>query len=91
MNEVTAILNQRASANYSLLNRGAVIAARGSLILRHLRRAGIEEPERQSIVTLPDGSVAIIDLAWPRYFKGVEIDGLDRHGSARALEHDLKR
>jgi very-short-patch-repair endonuclease len=35
--------------------------------------------------------VAVIDFAWPRYRKGVEIDGLDAHGSARALEKDLVR
>ncbi|MGH8926311.1 MAG: hypothetical protein ACRDWA_17040 [Acidimicrobiia bacterium] len=59
--------------------------------LRVMRQAGIEEPERQFIVILSDGTVAILDFAWPRRLKAVEIDGLVAHATARQLEEDLKR
>ena len=60
-------------------------------ILRKMRLAGIEEPERQFIVILPDGSVAVLDFAWPPPLKAVEIDGLAAHATARQLEDDLTR
>jgi very-short-patch-repair endonuclease len=60
-------------------------------ILRRMRLAGIEEPERQFMLILPDGSVAILDFAWPRRVKAVEIDGLETHSTARQLEGDLVR
>lgn len=56
-----------------------------------MRAAGIEEPERQFIVVLADGTIAILDFAWPRRLKAIEIDGLAAHSSARQLEEDLKR
>lgn len=59
--------------------------------LRLMRAAGIEEPERQFIVVLADGTIAILDFAWPRRLKAIEIDGLAAHSSARQLEEDLKR
>ena len=62
-----------------------------TLILRHMRLAGLEEPERQYVLLLPDGTVAIIDFAWPRRFKAVEIDGLATHSTGRQLELDLVR
>ncbi|HKX74971.1 MAG TPA: type IV toxin-antitoxin system AbiEi family antitoxin domain-containing protein [Acidimicrobiia bacterium] len=62
-----------------------------TLILRHMRLAGLEEPERQYVLVLPDGTVAILDFAWPRRVKAVEIDGLAAHSSARQLELDLIR
>lgn len=62
-----------------------------SFLLNKMRRAGLEEPERQFAVILPDGTVAVLDFAWPRPRKAVEVDGLDAHGSARALEYDLAR
>jgi len=62
-----------------------------TFLLTHLRRAGIEEPARQYAVVLSDQTVAVLDFAWPCLCKGVEIDGLDAHGSAQALEYDLVR
>jgi very-short-patch-repair endonuclease len=62
-----------------------------TFLLTHLRRAGIEEPVRQYAVALSDQTVAVLDFAWPCLCKGVEIDGLDAHGSAQALEYDLIR
>jgi very-short-patch-repair endonuclease len=40
---------------------------------------------------LSDGTVAVVDFAWPRPQKAVELDGLDAHASAKALEYDLVR
>lgn len=62
-----------------------------SLLLRRMRDAGIEEPVCQHIVYLPDGTVAVIDFAWPPRLKGVEVDGLEAHASAQHLESDLNR
>lgn len=62
-----------------------------TIILRHLRMAGVEEPERQYIVRCAGGRVFILDLAWPRRWKAVEIDGLATHASASALTADLER
>ncbi|HJR87089.1 MAG TPA: DUF559 domain-containing protein [Acidimicrobiia bacterium] len=62
-----------------------------SRILRKMRLAGIEEPERQYVVHLADGTIAVLDFAWPRPVKAVEIDGLEAHSSAKQLESDLTR
>jgi very-short-patch-repair endonuclease len=62
-----------------------------TFILRRMRLAGIEEPERQFVLILPDGTVAVLDFAWPGRVKAIEIDGLDAHSSARQLELDLVR
>lgn len=59
--------------------------------LRVVRDAGIEAPELQVPVRLPDHTVAVVDFMWPDRRKIVEIDGLDAHGSARSLEADLDR
>lgn len=60
-------------------------------ILRGMRRHGIPEPERQFMVILPDGSVAILDFAWPPPLKAVEVDGLAAHSTGMQLQHDLTR
>ncbi|HJU80847.1 MAG TPA: DUF559 domain-containing protein [Acidimicrobiia bacterium] len=62
-----------------------------TFILRRMRLAGIEEPERQFILALADGTVAVVDFAWPRRVKAIEIDGLEAHSGARQLELDLVR
>lgn len=56
-----------------------------------IRRTGIEEPDRQYLVALPDGSNALLDFAWPHRLKAIEIDGLVAHATARQLELDLIR
>ena len=58
---------------------------------RHLRLAGVEEPHRQYIITAPTGRVIILDLAWPRQLKEVEIDGLGTHAAGARLTDDLER
>jgi very-short-patch-repair endonuclease len=60
-------------------------------LLHRMRRAGVEEPVRQHPIPLPDGTVAVVDFAWPGRRKAVEVDGLDAHSSAQALDSDLKR
>jgi very-short-patch-repair endonuclease len=62
-----------------------------TLVLRQMRLHGIEEPERQYILVLPDGTIAVLDFAWSRRVKAVEIDGLAAHATARQLEDDLTR
>ena len=59
--------------------------------LRLIRDNGVEEPERQYAIALPDGTVAVVDFAWPSRWKVIEIDGLVAHATARQLEEDLKR
>lgn len=59
--------------------------------LRLIREAGFEEPERQFVVALPDGSIAVVDFAWPPRRKAIEVDGLVAHATARQLEEDLQR
>jgi hypothetical protein len=56
-----------------------------------IRQAGVEEPVRQLLVRLPDGTTALLDFAWPPRLKAVEIDGLIAHATARQLELDLMR
>ena len=59
--------------------------------LRELRAAGIEEPVRQFVVELPDGSKAVVDFAWPDRRKLVEFVGLETHADSRAHAHDTLR
>jgi very-short-patch-repair endonuclease len=56
-----------------------------------IQEAGVEEPVRQFVVILPDGSTALLDFAWPHRLKAIEIDGLVAHATARQLELDLIR
>ena len=71
---------------------GGPAGSGGEVELLHVvRRMGVEPPVRQFVIALPDGSRAIIDMAWPRRRKLVELDGLDTHGSADALDNDLER
>ncbi len=60
-------------------------------LLRALRLQGVEPPVRQHPVRLRDGSVAILDMAWPLRRKAVEVDGVDAHATIGALDHDDER
>jgi len=60
-------------------------------LIRCLRGWGVPAPVRQFEVALLDGTVAVVDLAWPRLKKAVEVDGLEAHASAAALDYDLDR
>ncbi len=60
-------------------------------LLRALRAAGVEAPVRQHRIELGLGAVATVDLAWPDRRKAVEVDGLDAHGTAEALDRDDER
>jgi very-short-patch-repair endonuclease len=62
-----------------------------TLLLHRMRKAGIDEPVRQYPIPLPDGTVAVVDFAWPWIRRAVEVDGLDAHASASSLEYDLER
>ena len=60
-------------------------------LLRMLKHAGVEDPVRQHEVELPDGSKATLDVAWPPVFRGIEVDGVDSHATAEALDYDDER
>lgn len=66
-------------------------SAAETAFLRILRDHGVPLPELQARIPLADGTVAVVDCLWPERKKVVEIDGLDAHGSGRALESDLER
>jgi hypothetical protein len=59
--------------------------------LRCLRQAGIEEPVRQLLIDLPDGSKAAPDFAWPERRKLIEFVGLEVHADARVHAADALR
>lgn len=61
------------------------------VFLRCLREAGIEEPVRQLLIELPDGSKATADFAWPDRRKLIEFVGLEVHADARAHAADTLR
>jgi hypothetical protein len=61
------------------------------VFLRCLREAGVEEPVRQLVIDLPDGSKATADFAWPLRRKVVEFVGLEVHGGSRAHAADTLR
>jgi very-short-patch-repair endonuclease len=58
---------------------------------RLMRKSGLPAPVRQYRITLPNGSVFVVDFGWPDLGKAVEVDGLDAHASAQALDQDLDR
>jgi very-short-patch-repair endonuclease len=60
-------------------------------LLRALRDAGVPAPVRQFRIDLSRGRVAVVDLAWPDRRRLVEVDGLDAHATAAALEADTDR
>ena len=56
-----------------------------------LRRAHVPEPVFQHEVRHRGRFVARVDFAYPDLLLAVEVDGLDAHGSATALQRDLTR
>jgi very-short-patch-repair endonuclease len=56
-----------------------------------LRARGLPQPVRQHPITLRDGTVAVVDLAWPAARLAVEWDGFDVHSGRRAFSADLQR
>lgn len=60
-------------------------------LLFHIRREGLPEPVLQHEVVTAEGDRFLLDLCWPDQGKAVEVDGLDAHDSADALDSDLKR
>ena len=56
-----------------------------------VRDFGLEEPVLQYVVTLPSGRRVRIDLAWPRSWLGVEIDGHGYHSTRSERAYDAER
>ena len=60
-------------------------------IVSVLRRHGLPEPVRQHRVTLPDGRVVRIDLAYPDVRVGIEADGRVWHSGRSDCARDRSR
>lgn len=60
-------------------------------LLALVRRAGLPQPVLQYELKLGDGRKIRLDFAWSPRHKAVEVDGLDAHSSAEALDDDLVR
>ena len=57
-----------------------------------IRKARLPAPQRQWRVTGASGAIYTVDYGWPNLGrKGAELDGLDAHSSATALDSDLWR
>ena len=56
-----------------------------------VRDFGLEEPVLQRQVRLPSGRRVRIDLAWPSWWLGVEIDGHGYHSTRSERAHDAER
>ena len=60
-------------------------------LLRQLRIHGVEPPIRQYEIELPDGTVAVVDLAWPLHLLAVEFDGGESRAGIRRVDYDDTR
>jgi very-short-patch-repair endonuclease len=56
-----------------------------------LRRQGLPEPVRQHEVTVPDGGVVRLDLAYPHVKVGIEADGRVWHSGRADFTRDRQR
>jgi very-short-patch-repair endonuclease len=56
-----------------------------------VRDFGLEEPILQYVVVLPSGRKVRIDLAWPPFWLGVEIDGHGYHSTRSERAYDAER
>lgn len=56
-----------------------------------IRDFGLEEPVLQHVVVLPSGRKVRIDLAWPQWWLGVEIDGHGYHSTRSERAYDAER
>jgi hypothetical protein len=59
--------------------------------LEIVREFGLPEPVLQYEVLLPSGRVVRIDLAWPRWWVGAEIDGHGYHSTRNERAYDADR
>ena len=56
-----------------------------------IRDAPVPSPVPQLKIPLPSGDNAYPDFAWPDRMRIAEVDGLEAHGTAEQLAHDLDR
>ena len=56
-----------------------------------VRDFGLEDPILQHVVVLSSGRKVRIDLAWPRWWLGVEIDGHGYHSTRSERAYDAER
>jgi very-short-patch-repair endonuclease len=57
----------------------------------HIQHSALPPPVLQRAFTTRTGRRAVPDFYWPGHNKAVEVDGLDAHRSADALDDDLQR
>lgn len=60
-------------------------------LVRVIRKGRLPEPLRQFEVLLPNGRLALIDLAYPESMLAIEADSFKFHGGKRILQHDVTR
>lgn len=60
-------------------------------LIFYLREGGVLEPVLQHELCTQTGDLIRPDFYWPALGKAVEVDGLDAHSSADALDRDLAR
>jgi very-short-patch-repair endonuclease len=58
--------------------------------LRRLVRAGLRPPEVGFQLVI-DGSVLVLDFAWPEHRVAIEVDGWRPHATRQAFDHDRLR
>lgn len=66
-------------------------SAAEAALVRCLRQHGLPDPVRQHPIRLRDGTVAVVDLAWPEARLAVEWDGFEVHSGRRAFAADVER
>ena len=62
-----------------------------SALFQALERGGLPRPASQVEVTMPDGSIRVIDFGYPDARVGIEADSYLWHGSRSAWERDHRR
>jgi very-short-patch-repair endonuclease len=60
-------------------------------LIFYIHQAGLLEPELQYELFTKAGDRVLPDFYWPPLGKAVEVDGIDAHMTAEALERDLAR
>ena len=60
-------------------------------LLFYMRQAMLPEPLLQHELISNAGERMLPDFYWPNHGKAVEVDGIDAHSSADAMDHDLNR
>ena len=87
---------RRGTASLRAIVHGSIPDERLQSMLEHelhtlILHAGVPLPELQYELVCADGTVVVLDFAWPALRLGVEAHGLRWHATRAQLERDLKR